>query len=85
MFNDFEIFQCKSEPSLFISKNLYHLDGIVLSHVDDFLLTGTSSFIERLTVDLRSTFTIGSEACLPLVFTGLSIEKFSDDTFKISR
>ena len=78
MFNDFEVFQCKSETSLLISKYSSDIEDLILPQVADFLITGTSSFIERFTVHLRSTFTIGSEACSPLIFTGLSFERLSD-------
>ena len=57
----------------------------MLSHVDDFLITGTHQFRNSFVSSLKLTFTIGSESRLPLMFTGLAIKKEADGTISVSQ
>ena len=86
VFSDYGLKQCETEPSLFTMKtDSSELEGLVLSHVDDFLITGTHQFRNSFVSSLKRTFTIGSESRLPLMFTGLAIKKEADGTISVSQ
>ena len=55
----------------------------MLSHVDDFLITGTHQFRNHFVSSLKRTFTIGSGSRLPLMFTGLAIKREADGTISV--
>ena len=54
--------QCsKSELSLFYYQNNNSLDGILITHVDDFCWGGTKHFRDSITRPLKNIFSIGTE------------------------
>ena len=54
------------------------LKGIVLTHVDDFLMAGTDDFLESITKKIEKSLTISKIENNKFRFTGVDIEKTSD-------
>ena len=59
------------------------LIGMILSHVDDFTITGTSEFVNRIVEGLKKIFTISKIEENNFRFTGLDV-KTNDEQIEIS-
>ena len=55
------------------------LIGIFISHVDDFLYAGTSSFETKVVDRIRATFIIGAEEVAVMDYLGLNIHQYGFD------
>ena len=60
-----------------------NLIGVILSHVDDFTITGTNEFVNRIVEGLKKIFTISKIEENNFRFTGLDV-KTTDEGIKIS-
>ena len=56
----------QSDPSVFVWHSNAMLDGILCTHVDDFLFGGTQIFLENIIAPLKQIFTIGENIVKPL-------------------
>ena len=63
----------KFEPSLFYYQNNDSLDGILITHVDDFCWGGTENFRDSILKALKNIFSIGTEFEQSFRYLGLSI------------
>ena len=63
----------KFEPSLFYYQNNNSLDGILITHVDDFCWGGTENFRDSIIRSLKKFFPIGTESEQSFTYLGLNI------------
>ena len=63
----------KFEPSLFYYQNNNSLDGILITHVDDFCWGGTEKFRDSIIRSLKNIFPIGIESAQSFSYLGLII------------
>ena len=66
---------CQSDPSVFVWHSNAKLNGILCTHVDDFLFGGTQIFLENIIAPLKKIFTIGEEHCKAFKHLGLNINQ----------
>ena len=57
------------------------LFGMTILHVDDFLLAGSSEFLQMLSQKLKRRFTFGKTELTKFKFTGLNIEQTEEGIF----
>ena len=74
--------QSESDPCVFLYKQNGTLKGFLLSHVDDFWVSGTDIFIEFACSRLSAVFEIGKRSDLPCTYLGLSVE-WQENAYKI--
>lgn len=73
------------DPALFYWKEGDKVEGVVCTHVDDFLWAGTSSFEKRVICKLGQTFLIGSTASKAFKYLGLNIMSCTDGSKTIDQ
>ena len=54
---------CKSDTAVFIWHSQSKVNGLLCTHVDDFLLGGTELFLIKVLNPIKHVFTTGSEQC----------------------
>ena len=54
---------------------------MTILHMDDFLVTGTSEFLQMLSQKLKRRFTFGKTELAKFKFTGLNIEQTEEGIF----
>jgi hypothetical protein len=85
-FKELDLQQSKLDPALF-----YKLDkdgvlqGIVGTHVDDFLHCGNKEFEENVTKKLAKLFQMGKTASSTFKYVGMEIEQREDFSIKMSQ
>ena len=71
-FRKFGLNQSKDDPCVFVAKGSPD-EGIVATHVDDFWIAGSNSFVDKFAAFINSTFVIGSVKSLPHKHLGINI------------
>ena len=66
------------DPALFIWRTSAGFEGILVLHVDDFLVAGTGSFFEKVVKELTSNFEAGKICKSKFNYIGLTIEQTYD-------
>ena len=66
------------DPALFIWRTSTGFEGILVLHVDDFLVAGTKSFFDRVVKELTSNFEAGKICKSKFNYIGLSVEQTED-------
>ena len=74
--------QTDSDPCVFLFKQNGSLRGFLLSHVDDFWVSGSDIFIDYVCGKLSTVFEIGKRSDLPCTYLGLSVE-WQDQVYKV--
>ena len=72
--NKLECKNSKLDPALFIYYN-EGLEGLLISHVDDFLWAGTEKFEQSVISKLKETFKISSENSNAFKYIGIELEQ----------
>ena len=67
----------KYDPALFRWYQNDKLHGLVAIHVDDFLYSGSPSFLESVIVELRKTFRIGKEESTCFQYLGIKMTQIN--------
>lgn len=62
------------DPAFFYWKKENELYGVLSSHVDDFLHSGTREFEERIIYNLKNKFEISNEVTLAFAYLGINLE-----------
>ena len=66
---------CKSDPAVFIWYNQSKVNGLLCTHVDDFLFGRTELILNKVINPIKYVFTIGSEHCAAFKYLGLNISQ----------
>ena len=71
---------CRSiyEHALFYYKHNSQLQGLSVTHVDDFLDAGNNKFTQDILKNIKSSFIIGSEAENDFKYVGVNLENKSE-------
>ena len=70
---------CKSDPAVFIWHNQSKVNGLLCTHVDDFLFGGTELFLNEVINPIKRVFTIGSEHCAAIKYLDLNISQSNSE------
>ena len=65
----------KSGPAVFICHTQSKINGLLCTHLDDFLFGGTELFLKKVFNTIKRVFTIGSEHCTAFNYLGLNISQ----------
>ena len=71
-FRKFGLNQSEDDPCVFVANGSPD-EGIVATHVDDFWIAGSNSFVDKFVAFINSTFVIGSVKSLPHKYLGINI------------
>ena len=77
--------KCPHDDSLFYLMKEGKLAGIMAIHVDDFMFSGNSQFLELLVNSIMKQFIVGSGLKENFSFLGLQVQQNPDDTVYLSQ
>ena len=72
-------FRCSVDYGIFTWYDNQNLSGVLLTHVDDFLYAGTTSFIRKVIEPLCKQFEISHQLTKAFKYIGLNTEQNSDE------
>ena len=70
--------QSKLDPAVFYWKNKGHVEGVFVTHVDDFYYGGTRQFCEKVVSPLKTVFHLSSEHSQSFKYVGFEVVQEDD-------
>ena len=77
---------CKLDPALFVYHENSKLQGIICTHINDFIYGGNKLFNEPIIRrNIKKKFTIGTENEIKFVYLGLNIQQYQNYSISVDQ